>query len=138
LEDFTLNAHFRRFLQSDWYNAFHLGLGLTGVTAPLSFEKRFDTIYMADSATEAYDFKIGNDPSVVDNIGWNGTGVRGVQDYPATSAVGARPCGPTASIGRYPVKRLTALSRSFLVARDLRCPYPPVDTATARVCTLAT
>lgn len=76
LEDFTLNAHFRRFLQSDWYNAVHLGVGITGVTAPLAFEKQFDTMYMADSATETYDFKVGNDPSIVDSIAWGRTSVQ--------------------------------------------------------------
>lgn len=76
LESFMLNAHFRRFLQSDWYNAVHLGLGLTGVVAPLAFTEGFETIYMADSATEEYDFKVGNDPRIVNNISWGCTSVQ--------------------------------------------------------------
>lgn len=76
LEDFMLNAHFRRHLQSDWYDAVQQGLGITGLCAPLAYAEGFDTIYMADGASEAYDIKVGNHPHVVDNVAWSGTAVR--------------------------------------------------------------
>lgn len=76
LESFMLNAHFRRFLQSDWYDAVHLGMGLTGVVAPLAFAQGFETIYMADSATEKFDTKVGNDPRIVNNVAWAGTSIQ--------------------------------------------------------------
>lgn len=73
LEDFTLNAHFRRFLESDWYAAVQQGLGLTGACAPLTYARGFDPLYMATSASERYHFRSGNDPRIVDNIAWAGT-----------------------------------------------------------------
>ena len=76
MEDFMLNAHFRRFLQSDWYDAFQQGLGITGLCAPLAFAEGLDTIYMADGASETYDIKVGNHPRIVDNIAWAGTSIR--------------------------------------------------------------
>lgn len=76
LEDFTLNAHFRRFLQSDWYDAVQQGLGITGLCAPLAYAEQFDTIYMADGASEKYDIKVGNHPKIVDNVAWGRTSIR--------------------------------------------------------------
>ncbi|WP_435181733.1 hypothetical protein [Halorussus sp. AFM4] len=76
MEDFMLDAHFRRHLQSDWYDAVQQGLGITGLCAPLAYAEGLDTIYMADGASETYDIKVGNHPSVVDNIAWSGTAVR--------------------------------------------------------------
>ena len=76
MEDFMLKAHFRRFLQSDWYDAVQQGLGMTGLCAPLAFARGFDTIYMADGASRTYDIKVGNHPKIVDSIAWDGTSVQ--------------------------------------------------------------
>lgn len=76
LEDFMLNAHFRQFLQSDWYDAVQQGLGITGLCAPLAFVEGFDTIYMADGASETYDIKVGNHPKIVNSVRWDSTAVQ--------------------------------------------------------------
>ncbi|ELY69775.1 hypothetical protein [Natrinema versiforme] len=76
LDDFMLNAHFNRYLQSDWYDAVQQGLGLTGLCAPLAFTEGFETIYMADGASRKYDIKVGNHPKIVDNIAWGRTSVQ--------------------------------------------------------------
>lgn len=76
LDDFMLNAHFNRYLQSDWYDAVQQGVGITGLCAPLAFLEEFDTIYMADGASRKYDIKVGNHPKIVDNIAWDRTSVQ--------------------------------------------------------------
>lgn len=76
LESFMLNAHFRRFLQSDWYDAVQQGIGITGLCAPLAFSQQIDRLYMADGASEKYDIKVGNHPNIVNNVAWSHTSVQ--------------------------------------------------------------
>lgn len=86
-EPFLLYAHFGSGLYSDWIDAVHLGLGLTGLCAPLTYTEDIGRLYVADSIhrlhVESAVDEVANHPSVIREIAWDGTRVEN-DGYPLT------------------------------------------------------
>jgi hypothetical protein len=86
-EPFMLYAHFGSELHSDWINAVHLGLGLSGLCAPLAFVEGFGRVYISDSSSRLHHAasveEVANHPAVVIELAWSGTTVRN-DGYPLT------------------------------------------------------
>lgn len=74
-DQFMVHSHFRRYIDSNWFDAVQAGLGLLGLCAPVAHRKRIETLYMAGSYSEEYPHAVSFHPSVVDNVAWTPTTV---------------------------------------------------------------
>ncbi|MFC4552524.1 MULTISPECIES: hypothetical protein [Halorussus] len=70
-----LNAHFGRHYDDNWITSVHHGLGLLGACAPLSVTEGFDTLYIAATHSEGFEYAWGSHPATDDEVAWADTTV---------------------------------------------------------------
>ena len=73
LDGQMLLAHYRRYLDDNWFTDVQHGLGLLGLCAPLSYARGIGTVYIAATHTEAFDRAWGSHPEIDDEVAWSGT-----------------------------------------------------------------
>ena len=73
LDGQMLLAHYRRYLDDNWFTDVQHGLGLLGLCAPLSCARGTGTVYIAATHTEAFDRAWGSHPKIDGEVAWSGT-----------------------------------------------------------------
>lgn len=72
-----VRAHFRRFIDGNWFASVQAGVGLLGLAAPIAYHRNVETLYMASSLSEKYADGILDsfEPGLVDSVEWASTDV---------------------------------------------------------------
>ena len=72
LDGQLLLAHYRQYLDDNWFTDVQHGLGLLGLCAPLSYVRGIGTVYIAATHTEEFNQPWGSHPKIDDEVAWSG------------------------------------------------------------------